>query len=112
MEQGKKSFFEVGIFKQGDVVEQIFQKRYKISFRMYQELMWEIEFMGNRSALEFTFLKTYFFNVVFSSTGIFSIGFSSIWSVLLFITCHGLKGLSALEFTFLNRYFFNMVFLQ
>ena len=27
----KKSFFEVGVFKQGDVVEQMFQKGYKIS---------------------------------------------------------------------------------
>ena len=38
MEQGKKIFFEVGVFKQGDVLKQIFQKGYKISFRMYLNL--------------------------------------------------------------------------
>jgi len=32
MEQGEKNFFfEVGVFKQGDVVKQMFQKGYKIS---------------------------------------------------------------------------------
>ena len=31
----KKIFFEVGVFKQGDVLKQMFQKGYKISFRMY-----------------------------------------------------------------------------
>ena len=35
MEQGKKKiFFEVGVFKQGDMLKQMFQKGYKISFRM------------------------------------------------------------------------------
>ena len=39
MEQGeKKIFFEVGVFKQGDVLKQMFQKGYKISFRMYLNL--------------------------------------------------------------------------
>ena len=39
MEQGeKKFFFEVGVFKQGDVLKQMFQKGYKISFRMYLNL--------------------------------------------------------------------------
>ena len=39
MEQGKKKFFfEVGVFKQGDVLKQMFQKGYKISFRMYLNL--------------------------------------------------------------------------
>ena len=39
MEQGKKNFFfEVGVFKQGDVLKQMFQKGYKISFRMYLNL--------------------------------------------------------------------------
>ena len=28
-------FFEVGVFEQGDVVKQMFQKGYKISFRMH-----------------------------------------------------------------------------
>ena len=31
-------FFEVGVFKQGDVLKQMFQKGYKISFRMYLNL--------------------------------------------------------------------------
>ena len=52
-----KFFFEVGVFKQSDVIKQMFQKRYKISFRMYsdlvmhnfQELMWKIEFIGKCS---------------------------------------------------------------
>ena len=35
MERGKKNFFEVGVFKQGNMVKQMFQKGYKISFRMY-----------------------------------------------------------------------------
>jgi len=30
----KKFFFEVGVFEQGDVVKKMFQKGYKISFRM------------------------------------------------------------------------------
>ena len=34
----KKFFFEVGVFKQGDVLKQMFQKGYKISFRMYLNL--------------------------------------------------------------------------
>ena len=34
----KKIFFEVGVFKQGDVLKQMFQKGYKISFRMYLNL--------------------------------------------------------------------------
>jgi len=38
MEQGKKNFFEVGVFKQGDVLKQMFPKGYKISFRMYLNL--------------------------------------------------------------------------
>ena len=39
MEQGeKKNFFEVGAFKQGDELKQMFQKGYKISFRMYLNL--------------------------------------------------------------------------
>ena len=40
MEQGKKKlfFFEVGVFKQGDVLKQMFQKGYKISFRIYLNL--------------------------------------------------------------------------
>ena len=39
MEQGKKKiFFEVGVFKQGDVLKQMFQKGYKISLRMYLNL--------------------------------------------------------------------------
>ena len=40
MEQGKKNyFFEVGVFKpQGDVLKQMFQNGYKISFRMYLNL--------------------------------------------------------------------------
>jgi len=39
MEQGKKKFFfEVGVFKQGDVLKQMCQKGYKISFRMYLNL--------------------------------------------------------------------------
>ena len=55
MEQSeKKIFFEVDVFKQGDVLKQMFQKGYKISFRMYlnlcnakfSRLMWKIEFMG------------------------------------------------------------------
>jgi len=42
---------EVGVFKQGDVLKQMFHKGYKISFRMYlnlcnAELMWKIKFMG------------------------------------------------------------------
>ena len=59
MEQGeKKIFFEVGVFKQGDVLKQMFQKGYKISFRMYlnlcntqnfQELMWKREFIRKSS---------------------------------------------------------------
>ena len=40
MEQG---FFEVGVMKQGDVVKQMFQKGYKISFRMYLNLC-DVEF--------------------------------------------------------------------
>jgi len=31
-------FFEVGVFKQGNVLKQMFQKGYKISFRMYLNL--------------------------------------------------------------------------
>ena len=31
----KNNFFEVGDFKQGEVVKQMFQKGYKISVRMY-----------------------------------------------------------------------------
>ena len=31
-------FFEVGVFKQGDVLKHTFQKGYKISFRMYLNL--------------------------------------------------------------------------
>ena len=51
------------VFKKGDVVKQMFQKGYKISFRIFvmqnfQELMWKIEFMG--STLEFTFLNSLF----------------------------------------------------
>jgi len=38
MEQDIKIFFEVGVFKRGDVVKQMFQKGYKISFRMYLNL--------------------------------------------------------------------------
>jgi len=39
MEQGeKKFFFEVGVFKQGVVLKEMFQKGYKISFRMYLNL--------------------------------------------------------------------------
>ena len=38
MEQREKNFFEVGVFKQGDVLKQMFQKGYKISFRMYLNL--------------------------------------------------------------------------
>ena len=40
MEQGEKKnfFFEVGVFKQGNVLKQMFQKGYKISFRMYLNL--------------------------------------------------------------------------
>jgi len=40
MEQGEKKnfFFEVGVLKQGDVLKQMFQKGYKISFRMYLNL--------------------------------------------------------------------------
>jgi len=34
----KKIFFEVGVFKQGDVLKQMVQKGYKISFRMYLNL--------------------------------------------------------------------------
>ena len=34
----KKNFFEVGVFKQGDVLKQMFQEGYKISFRMYLNL--------------------------------------------------------------------------
>ena len=34
----KKNFFEVGVFIQGDVLKQMFQKGYKISFRMYLNL--------------------------------------------------------------------------
>ena len=34
----KKIFFEVGVFKQGDVLKQMFQKGYKISFTMYLNL--------------------------------------------------------------------------
>ena len=34
----KKFFFEVGVFKQSDVLKQMFQKGYKISFRMYLNL--------------------------------------------------------------------------
>ena len=49
----KKKNFEVGVFKQDDVLKQMFQKGYKISFRMYlnlcnanfQELMWKREFI-------------------------------------------------------------------
>ena len=33
-----KKKFEVGVFKQGDVLKQMFQKGYKISFRMYLNL--------------------------------------------------------------------------
>jgi len=40
IEQGKKNFlFEVGVFKQGDMLKQMFQKAYKISFRMYLNLL-------------------------------------------------------------------------
>ena len=36
MEQSeKKNFLKVGVFKQGDVLKQMFQKGYKISFRIY-----------------------------------------------------------------------------
>ena len=39
MEQGKiKNFFEVGVFKQGDVLKQMFRKGHKIGFRMYLNL--------------------------------------------------------------------------
>ena len=39
MEQGeKKIFFKVSVFKQGDVLKKMFQKGYKISFRMYLNL--------------------------------------------------------------------------
>jgi len=34
----------VGVFKQGDVVKQMFQKGYKISFRMYLNLC-DVEFL-------------------------------------------------------------------
>ena len=34
----KNIFFEVGDFKQGEGVKQMFQKGYKISFRMYFNL--------------------------------------------------------------------------
>ena len=36
--QWSKVKFEVGVFKQGDVLKQMFQKGYKISFRMYLNL--------------------------------------------------------------------------
>ena len=38
MEQGKKNFFEVGVFKQGDMLKQLFQKGYKISIKTYLDL--------------------------------------------------------------------------
>ena len=46
MERGKKYIyiFEVGVFKQGDVLKQMFQKGYKISFRMYLNLC-DVEFL-------------------------------------------------------------------
>ena len=34
----KKIFFEVGVFKRCNVLKQMFQKGYKISFRMYLNL--------------------------------------------------------------------------
>ena len=34
----KKIFFKVGVFKQVDVFKQMFQKEYKLSFRMYLNL--------------------------------------------------------------------------
>ena len=39
---------KLGVFKQGDVLKQMFYKGYKMSFRMYlnAELIWKIEFMG------------------------------------------------------------------
>jgi len=39
MKQGEKKFFyEVGVFKRGNVLKQMFQKGYKISFGMYSNL--------------------------------------------------------------------------
>ena len=57
MEQGKKKIFEVGVFKQGDVLKQMFQKGHKkvleciwiFVMQNFQELTWKIEFMGKWS---------------------------------------------------------------
>ena len=55
----------MGVFKQGDVVKQMFQKGYKISFRMYLNLFnaridVENRVYGEVHALEFTFLNNLF----------------------------------------------------
>ena len=64
MKQGKK-MYKVGVFKQGDMVKQMFQKGYKISFRMYLNLCNARIDVENRvhvhgSALEFTFRNSLF----------------------------------------------------
>ena len=51
------------VFKQGDVLKQMFQKGYKISFRMYLNLChakFSIIDVENRVDLEFTFLNSLF----------------------------------------------------
>ena len=40
----KKNFFEVSIFKQGDVVKLMLRKWYKIGFRMFLKVLWRKNF--------------------------------------------------------------------